>query len=301
MDRRDFLWSGGCALAAISQLTAAQAAAFPAAEKLKIAIIAAEKASGGRLGVSVLDSATGAQFSYRGGERFPLCSTFKLLLVTAVLCRVDRGEETLTRRLAVVQADILGNSLFSETRVASTASTASLAELAEAAITVSDNTAANLLLPSVGGPAGLTAFLRSLGDAVTRLDHGEPALGQSKPGDPRDTTSPDAMVATLRRILLADVLKPASLLLLETWLRATKTGTTRLAAGLPAAWQIGHKTGTGAYGTANDVAILWPPSLPPLSSRPPLLVASYLTGSTVAEAQRDATHAAVAKAIVAAF
>jgi beta-lactamase class A len=273
-------------------LTAADAIGFPAEDKLKTAVMAAEKASGGRLGVSVLDSATGAQFSYRSGERFPLCSTFKLLLVTAVLCRVDRGEETLARRLAVVKTNILGNSSFSETRVASSAS---LAELAEAAITVSDNTAANLLLPSVGGPAGLTRFLRSLGDDVTRLDHGEPALGQSKPGDPRDTTSPDAMVATMRRILLADVLKPASRLLLETWLRTAKNGTTRLPAGFPADWQIGHKTGTGAYGTANDVAILWPPG------RPPLIVASYLTESTVPEPQRDATHAAIAKAIAASF
>ena len=295
MDRRHFFWLG---LAGVSTLAAAGAVGFPAETKLKQAIIAAEKASGGRLGVAVFDSASGARFSHRGDERFALCSTFKLLLVTAVLCRVDRGTETLTRRIAVARADILGNSSFSETRIAATAS---LAELAEATITLSDNTAANLLLPSVGGPAGLTQFLRGIGDGVTRLDRKEPALGQSEPGDPRDTTSPNAMVAALHRILLGDVLSPHSRALLEAWLRATKTGLYRLRAGLPLSWQIGHKTGTGDHGTANDVAILWPPAHPPLSRRPPLLVASYLTQSPAPEGQRDAIHASVARAIANAF
>lgn len=285
MDRRHFLWAG---LAGVSTLAVAGAVVFPAEDKLKLAVMAAEKASGGRLGVTVLDSATAARFSYRGADRFPLCSTFKLLLVTAILCRVDRGEESLTRRIAVVQADILGNSPFSKTRVASTAS---LAELCQFTITQSDNAAANLLLPVVGGPAGLTKFLRNIGDAVTRSDRNEPTMGEATPGDPRDTTSPDAMAATLRRILFADVLKPASRLLLETWLRASETGAHRLRAGLPPTWQVANKTGTGDHGTTNDVAILWPPG------RPPLIVASYLTTSQLDASKREAIHANVARAI----
>lgn len=292
MDRRVFLWTSGCVLAGAASLAAAKDLAFPQQAELAQAVLAAEKASGGRLGLSVIDTGSGARFAHRGGERFAMCSTFKLLLVTAVLCRVDMGHENLSRRVAVLKADILGNSPFSESRIASTAS---LAELAEATITLSDNTAANLLLPAIGGPAGLTAFLRRIGDSVTRSDRPETDLGAAVPGDPRDTTTPDAMAATVRKILLGDVLKPASRLLLEGWLRATKTGAKRLRAGLPADWQEGDKTGTGEHGTTNDVAILWPPG------KPPLIVASFLTESPLDQPARQAILARIGKAIAKAY
>ncbi len=296
MDRRNFLWASGCALATVGMIGNALAATrksdFPGEARLREAIATAERASGGWLGVAILDTASGASVAYRGDDRFPLCSTFKLVLVGAILSRVDRGQERSARRIRVTPADILGNSPFAQQRVGREAS---VAELCRAAIVFSDNSAANLLLPSIGGPAGLTRFIRSLGDPVTRLDRGEPALGAGVPGDPRDTTSPTAMVGLVRRILLGGLLTPSSRQQLETWLMAAKPGVHRLRAGLPVDWRVGDKAGTGDNGSNNDVAILWPPR------RAPLIVASYLTQSARPGTVLDATHARVARAIAAAL
>ncbi|KRV73768.1 class A beta-lactamase [Pseudomonas citronellolis] len=246
-----------------------------------------ERDSGGRLGVAVLDTGDGRRFGLREDERFPLCSTFKLLLAACILARVDRGEEQLARRIVYSQADLVEYSPASERHVGQPGM--SVAELCEAAITLSDNGAANLLLASLGGPTGLTDWLRSTGDGVSRLDRNEPTLNQALPGDPRDTSTPRAMVATLQRLLLGDVLQAASRDQLNAWLAANKTGDKRIRAGLPTGWKVGDKTGTGERGTSNDVAILRPPG------RAPILVAAYLTGSPVPAEKRDALLAEVGR------
>ncbi|PWU26062.1 class A beta-lactamase [Pseudomonas sp. RW407] len=261
----------------------ARAGAVPAVERLK----QLERDSGGRLGVAVLDSGDGRRFGLREDERFPLCSTFKLLLAAAVLARVDRGEEQLARRIVYGRGDLVPYSPVSERHVGKPG--LSVAELCEAAITLSDNGAANLLLASLGGPAGLTDWLRSTGDEVSRLDRNEPTLNEALPGDPRDTSTPRAMVATLQRLLLGDVLQPASRAQLDAWLAANKTGDKRIRAGLPPLWKVGDKTGTGERGTSNDVAILRPPG------RAPILVAAYLTGSPASAEKREAVLAEVGR------
>lgn len=295
MDRRNFLSAGGCALVVAGLSGAGSAASGRLSlgdwKGLRDAVVAAERDSGGRLGVAVLDTATGRRFAYRGDERFPLCSTFKLPLVAAILHRVDRGQDQLSRRVRVASADLLGNSPFAKQRVNSDAS---VGELCRAAIVLSDNSAANLLLPSIGGPAGLTRFVRMAGDPVTRLDRNEPALGAGVPGDPRDTTTPAAMADLVRRLLLTGLLSAFSRQQLEDWLVATRTGAHRLRAGLPRGWRAGDKTGTGNNGSNNDVAILWPPR------RAPLIVASYLAESTRGNDDQDAIHTRFARAIVAA-
>jgi beta-lactamase class A len=167
-----------------------------------------------------------------------------------------------------------------------------LAAICEAAVTLSDNTAANLMLNALGGPAGWTAYLRGLGDNVTRLDRTEPTLNEATPGDPRDTTSPLAMGATLNRLVLGDALKPASRELLTRWLVDCKTGDTCLRAGVPQGWRVGDKTGAGRHGTAGDIGILWPPN------RKPAVVTVYMTGTdATADAQSEAI-AAVARTVV---
>jgi len=251
-------------------------------------VLRLEQESGGRLGVAVLDTGTDTRFQHRGGERFPMCSTFKLLLAAAVLARVDQGSESLARRISVRKQDLVPWAPFSETRVGSDAS---VGELCAAAMTQSDNVAANLLLPAIGGPAGIGVFARTLGDEHTRLDRTEPGLNSAIAGDPRDSTTPLAMLGSLRALLLGEALAPASRARLEAWLRDNRTGDARLRAGLPKDWRAGDKTGSGANGTTNDVAILWPPG------RAPLLVAAYLTGSKLDSPQRDAVHAALARAL----
>ena len=252
---------------------------------------ALEKASGGRLGCSVLDTGTGQRIKYRVDERFPLCSTFKLLACAFCLHRVDHGKEQLDRRIIYSAAQLVAYSPATELHVGPAGMT--VAELCKAALTLSDNTAANLLLASFGGPAGLTAFLRSLGDKSTRLDRTEPDLNQAKDGDPRDTTKPRAITDDLQKLLLGNLLSQSSRTTLTEWLRENQTGAARLRAGLPADWRVGDKTGSGENGTTNDIAIVWPPK------RPPILIAAYLTHGTGSADERNATITSVARVITA--
>jgi beta-lactamase class A len=248
-----------------------------------------EQRVGGRLGVAALDTASGARLGHRAGERFPMCSTFKMLAVGAVLGRVDRGQEHLDRFIAYGEADLLEYAPVTRAHVQDGG--LPLGELCQAAVELSDNTAANLILSQLGGPAAVTAFARSLGDNVTRLDRNEPTLNTDIPGDPRDTTAPLAMLADLRALSLGGVLSPASRERLNGWLSDCKTGLTKLRAGFPAGWRVGDKTGNGVNGTSNDVAVAWAPG-------GPILVACYLTGATQAF---DTVHAEAARIVVERF
>lgn len=250
-----------------------------------------ERRSGGRLGVALIDTQSGRQSGWRMTERFPMCSTFKLVAAAAVLRRVDRGAEQLDRRMVIRHSDIMTYSPITKERIGQAG--ISMAELCAAAVTLSDNTAANLILKSLGGPRAVTAFVRSLGDHATRLDRIEPFLNSAIPGDPRDTTTPAAMAKTIQTLVLGDALSAASRTQLVAWLRGNKTGDTRLRAGLPDGWICGDKTGTGVRGTSNDIGVLWPPQ-----QRAPLVVTAYLTGSPRDAKSRDAILADVARAVV---
>jgi beta-lactamase class A len=237
-----------------------------------------ESKLGGRIGVFAGD------LSYRADERFAMCSTFKWVLAAAVLARVDQGSLTIDQRVPIGPSDLLDNSPITGRRVGEGALT--IADLAEATVTVSDNAAANLLLPLIGGPPGLTQFFRSMGDPVSRLDRSEPAVNTNLPGDPRDTTTPRAMAGVLAQAVVGSALTPISRDRLLGWLRGCKTGLKRLRAGMPPTWDVGDKTGTGLNGAAGDVAIAFPPG------RPPLVIASYTSGSS---ASYDALNAAFAE------
>jgi beta-lactamase class A len=283
LTRRETLLLGSAA----SLLTLIPAFGF-AAPPLTAACAALEKRVGGRLGVAVMDTASGDVGGHRADERFPMCSTFKFLAAACTLARVDGGAESLFREVAIPATGLIHHSPFTGKHAGKTMT---VADLCEAAMVISDNTAANLLLDSFGGPPGLTAWVRSLGDGVTRLDRTEPALNEAVVGDPRDTTSPAAMAGTMQRLLLGDALSLASRERLTGWMIANQTGDKRLRAGLPADWRAGDKTGTGSNGSTNDIAILWPPG------RPPLLVAVYLTETVADVAARDAVIADVGRLV----
>ena len=290
MDRRHFA-RGALALAgawpvarALGGDTAQKIWGEPAADHWR----AIEGSVGGRLGVAVLDGATGELAGHRLDERFPMCSTFKSVAAAALLARVDAGRERLDRRVAVHRADLLEWAPVSRGHVGGAMT---LGQLCEAAITVSDNTAANLLLDALGGPSAVTEFVRQRGDAVTRLDRTEPTLNEGTPGDPRDTSTPRAMAHTLQALMLGDALAPASRAQLVRWMTASSTGARRLRAGLPADWRVADKTGTGDRGTTNDVGVLWPPH------GAPRVVVAYLTDCGAAAAAREAALADVARAV----
>ncbi|MFP3605451.1 class A beta-lactamase [Paraburkholderia sp. SIMBA_053] len=264
------------------------------ADKIRARLREIEADSGGRLGVAIVDTTSGLHTGLHADERFPMCSTFKLLVAGAILARVDRGEEDLQRRIVYSQSELVTNSpaTSKHTRERTGNTGMSVGDLCKAAITLSDNTAANLLLASLGGPAALTAFARSLGDGITRLDRIEPTLNEGTPGDPRDTTTPNAMLGNLRELVLGEHLTSSSRAQLLAWLAANETGGERIRAKLPKDWGVGDKTGTGDHGTANDVAIVWPPG------RGPILVAVYLT-ETAGDAVRCNSAIASVGALVA--
>lgn len=257
--------------------------------KLKARFSDIDRRSGGRLGCAVLDTSTGNVVSHRGDERFPMCSTFKASAVAFVLQRVDRGTEHLDRRIVFSEHDILPHAPITKLHVGGDGMP--VADLCAAAITESDNTAANLLLASFGGPTALTGFWRSIGDTVTRLDRTELELNEGKPGDPRDTTSPVAMLENLRKFVLGDVLALSTRKMFTKWLVANTTGDARLRAGFPPNCQIGDKTGTGGHQTSNDIAVIWP------SNRKPFVVAAYLTQGRDSDDDRDRVLAEVGRAV----
>lgn len=207
------------------------------------------------IGLFAIDTATGRSVTHRADQRFPLLSTFKTLVTAALLRAHPIGTGYFDRVVHFTAADLVEFSPVTGTKVTEGMT---VAQLADAAITLSDNTAGNLLLRELGGPRALTEFLRSIGDQVTRLDRWETDLNSAVPGDERDTTTPAALAAAYRAVVLGDVLGPPERAQLTTWLKANTTGDKRIRAGLPAGWSTGDRTGTGAYGCANDAAVTWP-------------------------------------------
>lgn len=244
-----------------------------------------EKASGGRLGVTLLDTASGRRLGHRQDERFPMCSTFKAVVAATVLSKADAGKLSLDARLPVREQDMLSHAPVTRLHVGKDLT---VRDLCRAMMTTSDNPAANLLLGVVGGPPAVTAFLRASGDRVTRNDRLEPEMNQFTPGDPRDTTSPAAMAASLQRLVLGSVLAPASRAQLADWLVDNETGADCLRAGLPARWRVGDRTGSNGVDTRNAIAVLWP-----RTGGTPWVLTAYLQGAGGTNAQRDAVLARV--------
>ena len=227
-----------------------------------------EKTLDGRLGLFALDTGNHAQLAYRADERFPFCSTFKVIAAAAALLKDQQTPGLMQQRIHYRQHDLVPYSPVTEKHVDDGMT---VAALCAAAIQYSDNTAGNLLIELVGSPAAVTAFARTIGDTQFRLDRRETALNSAIPGDPRDTTTPRAMAHSLHRLALGDALAPAQRMQLQDWMRGNTTGASRIRAGIPPDWQAADKTGTGDYGSANDIALLWPPG------RAPIVLAIYTT------------------------
>ena len=248
---------------------------------------AMEKDLGLHIGVAALDTGSGNSIFYRESERVLMCSTFKVMLVAAVLARADAGQERLDRVIHYQKSDLLD---YAPETAKNLAQGMSVRALCAAAVTVSDNTAANLLFAEIGGPAALTRFARGLGDSRTRFDRIEGAL--NTPDGELDTTTPSAMLANLKSLLLDDALSAVSRKQLGDWMIACTTGITRLRAGLPPGWKAGDKTGSGGVGQLNDVAILWPPG-----RRAPVLVCAYTQGNKPDDAGDDRALADIGRVI----
>ncbi len=282
--------AAGLVLAGCAQTTTPSRSYTPPPNDERFAAI--ETRIGGRVGVAALNTASGDWLGHRLQERFAMCSTFKWLLAAQMLHLDMHRPGFREQQLRFAESDLLDHAPTARQHLARGWMT--VEEACEAAVVVSDNTCANLLLASADGPEGLTRFLRANGDGLTRLDRTEPELNIVPPGEERDTTTPETMVRTLQRFLLTDaVLNPSSREQLIGWMVASTTGRERLRAGLPADWRVGDKTGTMGLepNATNDVAIAWPPN------RAPILIAAYFSGSTVDFRARNAAHAEIARIV----
>nr|5GLA_A Chain A, Beta-lactamase [Burkholderia thailandensis]5GLA_B Chain B, Beta-lactamase [Burkholderia thailandensis]5GLB_A Chain A, Beta-lactamase [Burkholderia thailandensis] len=256
----------------------------------------------GRLGFVALDTATGARIAHRADERFPFCSTFKTMLSAAVLARSAGDAALLQRRIPYAKRDLVRYSPITEKHVGAGMT---VAELCAATLQYSDNTAANLLIALLGGPQAVTAYARSIGDATFRLDRRETELNTAIPGDERDTTTipgderdtttPAAMAASVRRLLVGDALGTAQRAQLNAWMLGNKTGDARIRAGVPAGWRVADKTGTGDYGTGNDIGVAYPPD------RAPIVFVVYTTMRSRNAQARDDVIASAARIAARAF
>ena len=292
IDRRTFLaaaaaFAGGCSGGAAPPAGADESKAD------RFEAIRATLGPGGRLGVAAIETGSGRRLVHDPDGRYAMASTFKLPLAAAVLAEVERGRIGLDEELKLEPGEPLDNSPVVKAHLRR--GRLPVRRLCGAIIERSDNSAANLLLRRIGGPEALSRFMRAQGDRVTRLDRYEMELNSNLPGDPRDTTSPAAMAELARVLVLGDVLSEGSRNLLSGWLKKAVPGPDRLRAGLPAAWLVGHKTGTGANGAVNDVAIVW------RSGAPPLVIACYQSGGDAPLATRAAAHASVGRLVAEAF
>lgn len=244
--------------------------AAPALESAQKRIEAIEADIGGRLGVCALDMSSGGRIVHRAAERFAMCSTFKWMLVASIMARSDRG---------LIELDD------------------SVAEMCEKTIVDSDNAAASTLLKRTGGPSGLTQFLRSIGDDTTRVDRDEPDVNENAPGDPRDTTTAEAMVASMKTILFGDGLSAQWQKKLLDYMERCKTGRKRLRAGFPKEWIVCDKTGTGEHGAINDVAV----AMRKYHMKNPILVACFTTDVKADLDAVELAHTRVAKIVTETF
>ena len=238
----------------------------------------------------VLDTQTGRRWRFDDDSRYAMASTFKMLLAASVLQRTDLGTISLDQQVKLQPSDMLSHAPVTSKHL-QRGTPVTVRELCAAVVEVSDNPAANLLLKMIDGPTGLTRFFRSLGDRETRLDRYELDLNSNLPNDPRDTTTPRAMVHSMEQVLTKDALSPASRELLLGWMTNASTGLKMFRQGLPTDWKVGDKTGKGANGAVNDLVIAWPPG------RKPILVALYLSDSLQSVADLSAAHAEIGRIV----
>jgi beta-lactamase class A len=251
-----------------------------------------ESSFGGRIGIYAINTANDEKIDYRADERFPMCSTAKVMVCAAILKSSMKNPDVLQQNIKYTKQDIMAWSPITAKHLTDGMT---ISELCAAAIDYSDNTAMNLLIKQVGGAQAVTAFARSIGDKKFRLDRDEPELNTAIPGDVRDTTTPESMATSLQKLAMSNILGISQSEQLQTWLKANTTGDTRIRAGVPKDWIVGDKTGTGAYGTNNDIAVIWPPNCPPI------IIAVYTTQKQKNAVAKNEIIASITRIVISEF
>ncbi len=253
-----------------------------------------EKSSGGRLGVAAINTGNNQRIEYRGEERFPMCSTSKFMVAAAILNKSGTDSKLLETNLRYTAQDV-ESSGYAPIAAKHLSTGMTVGAMCQAALNYSDNLAMNMLLQKLGGPKSVTAYARSIGDNSYRLDRHEPELNSAIPGDLRDTTTPLAMQNSLQTLVLGNSLAPLQRQQLQNWLKNNTTGSQRISAGVPKNWLVGDKTGTGKYGTSNDVGVIWP------TGAQPIVLAIYFTQNKPDAKANDQVIADATRIVVAEF
>lgn len=235
----------------------------PNLESIQIELAKLESLYGGRLGIFALNTANNKTIQYRANERFAFCSTGKIMVVGAVLKKSEKNPDLLQKNITYTQKDI-DKSTYAPITKQYLKDGMSVYSLCEATLDYSDNTAMNLLTNMMGGVSAIATYAKTINDNKFRLDRFEPELNSAIPGDVRDTTTPMAMGKSLQQLVLGNILDIKQRKILTSWLKNNTTGNSRIRAGVPNGWIVGDKTGTGDYGTTNDIGIIWPPKCAPI-------------------------------------
>ncbi|GGY22317.1 class A beta-lactamase [Paludibacterium paludis] len=279
---------------AVSPLIAAGGTLFasPGGETAQLGLAHLEKEAGGRLGVMAIDTGSGAVIAYRARERFPMCSTFKAMLAAALLARSASEPGLLDRQIELRSNDLAPHSPVTQNHLGEKMR---IDALLEAMLGQGDNTATNLIMKHLGGTAAVTAYARSLDDTAFHLDRWEPEMNSAIPGDERDTTTPEAMAISMRKLLLGDALGNVQRGRLRDSMQASTTGGARIRAGVPPTWRVADRTGSGYYGTTNAIGVAWPPV------RAPIVMAIYFTQPQKAAPWRNDIVASAARLVAETF
>ncbi len=232
----------------------------PMSVQEKLALL--ETSSGGKIGLVAINTDNNQMIRYRADERFPMGCTSKMVGVAAILKKSMSNNKFLQERIYYQKSDLTSNSPITEKHLTDGMT---IEELCAASISYSDNAAMNFLAKKLGGPEGINSFARSIGDAEFKLDHDWPKEGYGNLQNGEDSTTAAAMANSLQKIVLGEVLTNPQREKLQNWMKANVTGNNRIRAGVPKGWSVADKTGTGfAYGTTNDIAIIWPPKKAPV-------------------------------------
>lgn len=258
---------------------------------LREKLAALETSSGGRIGLFAINTANNTHLQYRAKERFPMCSTSKVMCVAAILKQSINDKSLMQQRITFTKKEV-DSSGYAPVTKKHIADGMTVGDLCQAALTESDNTAMNLLMKKLGGPGAVNAFAHSIADNNFRLDRYEPKLNSAIPGDLRDTTTPEAMANSLQQLALGNVLALPQREQLQAWLKNNITGNNRIRAGVPKGWIVGDKTGTGGFGSTHDIGLIWPPN------GSPIVVALYFTQHKKSAEPRDDVIASVTKIVI---
>ncbi|MDX2181898.1 MAG: class A beta-lactamase [Bryobacteraceae bacterium] len=253
----------------------------------------------GVVGATAIHLETGRRSSIRGAEPFPMASTVKVPIAVQLFGLIDEGKMTLTREIRLAASDLHPGSgvltqLFKRPGVV-----LSVHNLLELMLLISDNSATDILLREVGGPAAVNARMAKLGIKGIRVDGSTQELilrwradrDAKFADDPKDTSTPDGMADLLVKLHRGKLLSKRSTDTLLDVMRRCQTGDARLKGILPPGTEVMHKTGT-IGGTVDDVGIVVLPE-----GRGHVAVAAFVKGPGAAtSAQRERALAEIARA-----